>query len=93
MRWLSVTPENFENQRAVVEEEFRMRIQNQAYVPGEIRLGEIVFKGYEPYAHPTIEHFAPMFVTLGAATNPQTPALQVIDGFWIGLAKRSFQVV
>jgi 4,5-DOPA dioxygenase extradiol len=45
-----------------------------------------------PYAHPTIEHFAPMFVTLGAATNPETPALQVIDGFWIGLAKRSFQV-
>ncbi len=45
-----------------------------------------------PYAHPTIEHFAPMFVTLGAASNPETPALQVIDGFWIGLAKRSFQV-
>ena len=58
MRWLSVTPENFENQRAVVEEEFRMRIQNQAYVPGEIRLGEIVFKGYEPYAHPTIGSMA-----------------------------------
>jgi 4,5-DOPA dioxygenase extradiol len=45
-----------------------------------------------PYAHPTIEHFAPMFVTLGAATDPEAPALQVIDGFWIGLAKRSFQV-
>jgi zinc protease len=58
MRWLSVTPENFENQRAVVEEEFRMRIQNQAYVPGEIRLGEIVFQGYEPYAHPTIGSMA-----------------------------------
>jgi zinc protease len=58
MRWLSVTPENFENQRAVVEEEFRMRIQNQAYVPGSIRLGEIVFKGYTPYAHPTIGSMA-----------------------------------
>jgi predicted Zn-dependent peptidase len=58
MRWLSVTPENFENQRAVVEEEFRMRIQNQAYVPGQIRLGELVFKGYEPYAHPTIGSMA-----------------------------------
>ena len=54
MRWLAVTPENFENQRAVVQEEFRMRIQNQAYVPGTIRLGELVYKGYAPYSHPTI---------------------------------------
>jgi 4,5-DOPA dioxygenase extradiol len=45
-----------------------------------------------PYAHPTIEHFAPMFVTLGAAADPSAPVHQVIDGFWIGLAKRSFQV-
>jgi 4,5-DOPA dioxygenase extradiol len=46
-----------------------------------------------PYAHPTIEHFAPMFVTLGAATDPAAPPQQVIDGYWIGLSKRSFQVV
>ncbi len=58
MRWLAVTPENFENQRAVVEEEFRMRIQNQAYVPGTIKLGELVFQGYAPYAHPTIGSMA-----------------------------------
>lgn len=58
MRWLAVTPENFENQRAVVEEEFRMRIQNQAYVPGTLRLGELVFTGYAPYAHPTIGSMA-----------------------------------
>ncbi|WP_243795345.1 dioxygenase [Saccharopolyspora gloriosae] len=45
-----------------------------------------------PYAHPTSEHFAPMFVTLGAATSPDTPPDQVIDGYWMGLAKRSFQV-
>lgn len=45
-----------------------------------------------PYAHPTIEHFAPMFVTLGAGADPEAPATQVIDGFWMGLAKRSFQV-
>jgi 4,5-DOPA dioxygenase extradiol len=43
-----------------------------------------------PYAHPTIEHFAPMFVTLGAAHDPETPPTQSIDGFWMGLAKRSF---
>ncbi|QNG21289.1 dioxygenase [Rhodococcus triatomae] len=45
-----------------------------------------------PYAHPTIEHFAPMFVTLGASSDPEHPPQQVIDGFWMGLAKRSFQV-
>jgi 4,5-DOPA dioxygenase extradiol len=45
-----------------------------------------------PYAHPTTEHFAPMFVTLGAATAPGTAPEQRIDGFWIGLSKRSFQV-
>lgn len=45
-----------------------------------------------PYAHPTIEHFAPLFVTLGAASDPEAPAEQVVDGFWMGLAKRSLQV-
>src|SRR5215467_9591297 len=45
-----------------------------------------------PYAHPTAEHFAPMFVTLGTATDPAAPPRQRIGGFWIGLSKRSFQV-
>ncbi|WP_199509292.1 dioxygenase family protein [Nucisporomicrobium flavum] len=45
-----------------------------------------------PYAHPTIEHFAPMFLTLGASGSPEQSAEQPIDGFWMGLAKRSFQV-
>jgi 4,5-DOPA dioxygenase extradiol len=45
-----------------------------------------------PYAHPTVEHFAPLFVTLGAATDPEQPPLQVIDGYWLGLSKRSVQV-
>jgi 4,5-DOPA dioxygenase extradiol len=45
-----------------------------------------------PYAHPTVEHFTPLFVTLGAASDPETPGDQVIDGFWLGLAKRSLQV-
>jgi 4,5-DOPA dioxygenase extradiol len=42
------------------------------------------------YAHPTTEHFAPLFVTLGAADGP-TP-VTTITGYWLGLAKRSFQV-
>jgi 4,5-DOPA dioxygenase extradiol len=45
-----------------------------------------------PYAHPTVEHFAPLFVTLGAATDPAVPPRQVIDGYWLGLSKRSLQV-
>ena len=45
-----------------------------------------------PYAHPTVEHFTPLFVTLGAALDPEKPAEQVIDGFWMGLSKRSLQV-
>ena len=45
-----------------------------------------------PWAHPTIEHFAPMFLTLGASTDAEQPPDQPIDGFWMGLAKRSFQV-
>jgi 4,5-DOPA dioxygenase extradiol len=45
-----------------------------------------------PYAHPTAEHFAPLFVTLGAADDPEAPPHQEIDGFWLGLAKRSVQV-
>jgi 4,5-DOPA dioxygenase extradiol len=45
-----------------------------------------------PYAHPTVEHFTPLFVTLGAATDPATPGEQRIDGYWMGLSKRSLQV-
>jgi len=44
-----------------------------------------------PYAHPTVEHFTPLFVTLGAATDPTAPVTTAIDGYAIGLAKRSFQ--
>ncbi|MFD4631202.1 dioxygenase [Streptomyces sp. NPDC058284] len=44
-------------------------------------------------AHPRTEHFAPLFVTLGAAdaTGDIGEQRSVIDGFWMGLAKRSVQ--
>lgn len=45
-----------------------------------------------PHAHPRVEHFVPMFVTLGAADDAEAPSEEPIDGFWMGLAKRSFQV-
>ena len=46
-----------------------------------------------PYAHPTVEHFAPLFVALGASSDPEQAPRQVVDGYWMGLAKRSIQLV
>ncbi len=45
-----------------------------------------------PYAHPTVEHYTPLFVTLGASSDPETPGEQLFEGFWMGLSKRSLQV-
>lgn len=43
-------------------------------------------------AHPSTEHFAPLFVSLGAAHEGGTlESHSVIDGFWYGLSKRSWQ--
>lgn len=41
-------------------------------------------------AHPRTEHFAPLFVALGAASGG--PSESIIDGFWYGLSKRSVQI-
>ncbi|MFD5317212.1 dioxygenase [Streptomyces sp. NPDC127098] len=43
-------------------------------------------------AHPRTEHFAPLFVTLGAGEADLATQRTVIDGFWGGLAKRSIQL-
>ncbi|MSZ57539.1 MAG: dioxygenase [Actinobacteria bacterium] len=45
-----------------------------------------------PYAHPTTEHLAPLFVALGSASRIGAPAQEMIDGYFYGLAKRSFEV-
>jgi 4,5-DOPA dioxygenase extradiol len=45
-----------------------------------------------PYAHPTVEHFTPLFVTLGAAATPEQPVQTTVQGYQFGLSKRSFQV-
>lgn len=42
-------------------------------------------------AHPRTEHFAPLFVALGAGEADLDTQRTVIDGFWNGLAKRSVQ--
>ncbi|MEV7181429.1 class III extradiol ring-cleavage dioxygenase [Kitasatospora sp. NPDC093679] len=44
------------------------------------------------FAHPRTEHFAPLFVTLGAGEAELGTQRSVIDGFWMGLAKRSVQI-
>ncbi len=43
-----------------------------------------------PYAHPTVELFDPIFVTLGAATAADEAPDFKVEGYWYGLAKRSF---
>ena len=43
-------------------------------------------------SHPTVEHFTPLFVTLGAATQADAIPETLIEGFWMGLSKRSLLV-
>jgi 4,5-DOPA dioxygenase extradiol len=38
-----------------------------------------------------VEHFSPLFVTLGASADPETPTRTTIDGYVVGLARRSVQ--
>lgn len=45
-----------------------------------------------PYAHPTVDHYVPLFVAYGAASEAEQPATTVVDGFWLGLSRRSFQL-
>ncbi len=54
MRSLSITQENFENQRMTVMEERRQRIDNQPYIPSMLRINELAYGDYWPYSHSTI---------------------------------------
>ncbi|MFF5965191.1 dioxygenase [Streptomyces collinus] len=52
------------------------------------------FKNKAPaalYAHPRAEHFVPLAVTLGAAHDELSTHKAVIEGFWLGMSKRSVQ--
>lgn len=44
------------------------------------------------YAHPTVEHFTPLFITLGTATEIEKAPETLIDGYFMGLSKRSILV-
>ncbi|MCE1179661.1 MAG: dioxygenase [Micrococcales bacterium] len=44
-------------------------------------------------AHPRTEHWAPLYVALGAAyESGSLESRSVVDGFWFGLSKRSWQL-
>jgi len=45
-----------------------------------------------PYAHPTVEHFNPLFITLGVADTADAAPKTLIDGYFMGLSKRSILV-
>ncbi|MFF6805002.1 hypothetical protein [Streptomyces sp. NPDC012616] len=44
-----------------------------------------------PYAHPTVDHYIPLFITLGVAAHPDRPVRTTVEGCTIGFSKRSFQ--
>lgn len=46
-----------------------------------------------PYAHPTPDHYTPLFIALGAAADPNRPVRTAIDGYMMGFSKRSFETV
>lgn len=58
MKTLAVTRENVDNQRAVVQEEYRMRVSNQAYAEGFVRLKALAYDSYFPYSHDPIGSMA-----------------------------------
>lgn len=45
-----------------------------------------------PFAHPTVEHFTPLFLALGAAQDLSS-LTTTVEGYRFGLSKRSFEVV
>jgi len=58
MRSLEVTEENFENQREVVKEERRLRVDNQPWVPGWLDFYVQAYDGEGPYGHSVIGSMA-----------------------------------
>jgi len=107
MRALDVSAENFENQRAVVKEEYRMRYQNVPYMLGMLHLGELVF------ANPTIgkiadldhadvtwardfylHHYAPndAVLTIAGSFEPDH-ALDLVEKYFGPIAQRSVEPI
>ncbi|BCB82356.1 class III extradiol ring-cleavage dioxygenase [Phytohabitans flavus] len=69
-----------------------------AWVADALSRGDVdALAGYQhrapgmPYAHPTPDHYIPLFVTLGAADRADQPVDTAIDGYMMGFSKRAFQ--
>jgi predicted Zn-dependent peptidase len=58
MRSLAITEENFENQRQTVMEERRQSYDNRPYMGSMLRINELAYGDYFPYAHSTIGDMA-----------------------------------
>ncbi len=58
MRSLAITEANFENQRATVQEERRQSYDNRPYMQSMLRINELAYGDYWPYAHSTIGDMA-----------------------------------
>ena len=43
------------------------------------------------YAHPTVDHFVPLFIALGASLDADAASKTAIDGYWMANSKRSLQ--
>ena len=50
-----------------------------------------MFRGETGRCDPTVDHFVPLFVTLGASLERKETPDTVIDGYFLGLSKRSVQ--
>jgi 4,5-DOPA dioxygenase extradiol len=46
-----------------------------------------------PFAHPTPDHFTPLFITLGAADAADRTVRTTIDGYMMGFSRRSFETI
>jgi len=46
-----------------------------------------------PFAHPTPDHYTPLFIALGAADRPDAAVHTAIDGYMMGFSKRSIQTL
>ena len=44
------------------------------------------------YAHPTVDHFVPLFIALGASLDDGGEARTQIDGYWMANSKRSVEL-
>lgn len=72
MQSLAVTQENYDNQRAIVYNEYRQSYENQPYGLAFLRVNELSFGDYFPYAHSTI----------GSMDDLRAAPLEAVQEFW-----------